>query len=106
MIPRLSDQNISDPILRASYYQMIREYIATHQSELIAYTVHEHDAYRYDLVSYRIYNTVALDWLIALVADRTDMIESLPVGQIIYLPKASYIRQSMRQFIDEIVQHD
>lgn len=101
-LSRLSDMNIEDDILRASYYQQVNEYINSTNSDLSEYDLKEDEAFRPDLVSYRFYGTAELGWLVCLICELDDVAESLPVGETIYLPEAAWVRRSMRQFMDEL----
>ncbi|MCG6387514.1 hypothetical protein K6U51_11825 [Vibrio fluvialis] len=101
-LSRLSDMNIEDDVLRAAYYQRVNEYINSTDSSLSEYDLKEDEEYRPDLVSYRIYGTVELGWLVCLVCDLDDVAEPLPIGETIYLPEAAWVRRSMRQFMDEL----
>ncbi len=101
-ISRLSDQNISDPILRAVFYRRIIAYVESPLSKVSEYTIKPDETYRPDLVSYRQFNTKELSWLVALVSDVDDVADPLPVGEVIYLPSAAWIRRELRAFIDEL----
>lgn len=101
-LSRLSDRNIKDPIIRAIFYQRILEHVNKGSSDLVTYTIKIDEEYRYDLASMRAFSTVDLDWLIALVAGNIDMSYPLPIGEPLKLPTASWIRQAMRDFIDEM----
>lgn len=101
-LSRLSDLNIEDDILRASYYQRVTQYLDSPSSSLTDYDLKIDEEYRPDLVSYRFYGTVELSWLVCLVCEVDDAADPLPVGETIYLPDAAWIRRSMRQFMDEL----
>ncbi|HHY0551852.1 TPA: hypothetical protein ACVU5P_004171 [Vibrio parahaemolyticus] len=101
-LSRLSDLNISDPILRGHFYLRILDYIKKGSSELISYTIKTDEEYRYDLASQRVFGTHSLAWLVALVAGNVDMSDALPVGETLKFPSAAWIRQDMRDFIDEM----
>ncbi|CAH0543005.1 hypothetical protein [Vibrio marisflavi] len=101
-IPRLSDQNISDPILRAHYYKIVNDYINSTSSELVTYIIQMSEEYRPDLVSYRVFGSKDLAWLVCLASDLDDTADPLPVGETIYMPTAAWIRRSMRQFLTDM----
>ncbi|MEB7891866.1 baseplate protein [Hafnia alvei] len=98
--PRLDDRCIADPIIRSFLH---REVIA--QSQLfdgsnITYTIKLDEAYRADLVAYRVYKNSALRWVVKLVAGHESEMESLPVGDDIILPPAAWIRDRVRHYAD------
>lgn len=99
-LPRLSDLNIDDPILRAHYYKIVTAYIDASDSDLATYEIKLDEEYRPDLVAYRALGTHDLAWLVSLACDVTDQAESLPVGEVVYLPYPVWIRRSMREFMD------
>lgn len=101
-ISRLSDQNIKDDILRCEFYRRVLDHVNKPQADLKQYTVRIDEAFRHDLVSYRIYGTVELSWLILLLNDLDDEAEPLTVGSSFFYPPAQEIRQIMRRFIDEM----
>ncbi|UTZ44581.1 hypothetical protein [Vibrio campbellii] len=100
-LSRLSDQNITDPILRARYYQRVIEYIDSPEADLKPYTFKPDEEYRPDLAAYRALGSADLDWLVALVCEVDDVANPLPVGLEYELPQAGWIRISMRAFMDE-----
>ncbi|EGQ7810299.1 baseplate protein [Vibrio parahaemolyticus] len=101
-LSRLSDLNITDPILRGHFYLRIMEYVKKGSSELTSYTIKIDEEYRYDLASQRAFGTPSLDWLIALVAGNIDMSYPLPLGETLKFPTPAWIRQDMRDFMDEM----
>lgn len=101
-ISRLSDLNIEDDILRAIYYRRVLSYVATIGADLFPYTIKIDEEYRADLVAYRSYGNSELRWVITLLTDIDDEANSLPVGDEIFLPTASWLRRDMRQFMDEM----
>lgn len=100
-LSRLSDRNIEDPILRASYYRLVLDYLNSKNAETIAYTIKMDEEFRADLASYRCYSTSELEWLFYLVCETVDPVDGIPVGETLTLPTASWVRRSMRQFMDE-----
>lgn len=101
-LPRLSDMNIKDDVIRASFYRRIIEYIRQPKAEITPYTIKPDEEYRPDLVAWRAFRTVELKWLVLLVADIDDEAEPLPVGSVLYFPSPQFVRQEMRRFLDEI----
>lgn len=101
-ISRLSDLQIEDPILRAVFYQRVMDYISVNFADLNPYTIKIDEAYRYDLASMRAFNSKELAWLVALVAGNADMTEPLPIGETLYFPSAAWVRQDMREFIEDM----
>ena len=101
-LSRLSDLNIEDPILRAHYYQRIIEHIESPSSDLKVHEIKINEEYRPDLVASRAFGSKELAWLVGLCCDVEDPMDPLPVGEKIYMPQASWVRRSMRQFMDEM----
>jgi hypothetical protein len=103
MLSRLSDLNIEDVILRASFYRRVIDYVESPLSEdLTTYTLKPDETYRPDLVSFRAFSTKELAWLVALVCDCDDMANPLPIGEQITLPSAVWVRRELRAFMDEM----
>lgn len=100
-LSRLSDLNISDPIIRSHYYQRIIQYIESPDAELTPYTIKTDEEYRPDLAAYRALGSAELDWLVALVCEVDDVANPLPVGLEFDFPMAGWVRISMREFMDE-----
>ncbi len=100
-ISRLSDLNIEDPVLRASYYRLVLDYLNEKDAETISYTIKLDEEFRADLASYRCYSSSELSWLFYLVCEVADPFDGLPVAEELVLPPAAWIRRSMRQFMDE-----
>ncbi|HIF9321694.1 hypothetical protein ACWU37_21250 (plasmid) [Photobacterium damselae subsp. damselae] len=101
-IPRLSDFNIEDDILRADFYRLILNEINKPDSTGIKHTITIDEAYRQDLVSNRIYNTPNLRWIVGLITGVEDEADPLPIGETFKFPSAMYVRREMRKFIDEV----
>ena len=100
---RLSELNIEDAIIRASFYNRIQRYLSNpaNNAELIKYTIKIDEKFRPDLISYRIYHDQNLDWLVALVCGIDDYRMPFPVGELIAVPSASWVRRNMREFMTE-----
>ncbi len=103
-LSRLSAYNIEDDILRGHFYRQVLEYIDTYDSDLVEYVIKQDEIYRRDLISYRVYGTPEVAWLIGLVAESDDDAEELTAGDTLTLPTAIWIRRAIRQFIDEFVE--
>lgn len=83
-LSRLSAEHIEDDILRAHFFAIVMEYVnRSGNTDLFEYTIRLDEVYRADLVSYRAYATVELDWLVSLVCDVDDPMNPLPVGETI-----------------------
>ncbi len=101
-LSRLSDQNITDDLLRAEFYRIVLSYMGTAGREVTTYTIKLDETYRPDLASYRAFGTKDLDWLICLICELVDPADELPVGEDIELPSAAWVRRAMRQFMDDM----
>lgn len=98
---RLSDMNIPDDLLRADFYAIVIKHIKDPSSDVVTRSIRPDEQYRPDLVSYRLYSTVELRWLVSLVCDVEDESEPLPVGETYRFPTSSWLRREMRRFINE-----
>ncbi|MCG3884123.1 hypothetical protein I3271_05435 [Photobacterium leiognathi] len=101
-LSRLSDLNIEDDILRADFYLRIMRYIKSPEATGIKHTIALDEPYRHDLVSYRIYKTVDLRWLVGLVCGVDDEAQPLEQGETYLFPSLIYVRREMRAFLDEM----
>lgn len=101
-ISRLSDLNIEDDVLRADFYQRVLQYINSPNAEVTVRVIRPDEEWRQDLVSSRLYATVELRWLVALICDVEDDADPLPVAESFKFPPSSWIRREMRRFIDEV----
>jgi hypothetical protein len=101
-LSRLSDLNITDPILRAGFYKRVIEHVESPLSDVKEYVLKPDETYRPDLASYRHYRTKELAWLVALVSDVDDVADPLPVGESVYLPSAAWVRRELRAYLDEL----
>lgn len=95
MLSRLSDLNISDPIIRNAMY---RELMASDKEDWVTRSIAVDEEYRPDLVSYRIYKTPVCRWVVLLMAGLTDELEALPVGSSLTYPPAHVIRKQIKSF--------
>lgn len=103
-LSRLSDLNIEDDILRADFYQIIIKYLSNSNRIVKAKVINPDEEWRHDLVSFRVYGTPDLRWMVGLICGVEDEAKPLPVGDLFYFPAATYIRREMRRFIDEVSQ--
>lgn len=94
-LSRLSDQNVSDPIIRNAMY---KELLTSNKDNWVSRAVSVDEEYRPDIVSYRVYGTAECSWLVLLVAGLSDELDSLPVGQELRYPPAHEVRQKIKQF--------
>ena len=105
-LSRLSDFNIKDDILRADFYLRIVRHINSANFSGVSYTISLDEAYRPDLVSYRLFKTADLRWLVGLVCGVDDEAEPLEVGSTYVFPNAVFIRREMRKFLNEMGLND
>lgn len=101
-LSRLSDQNIADPILRATYYQRVIDYSCDVESDLTDHVIKIDEAYRPDLVAHRALGNAELAWMVSLICEVDDVADSLPVGETFYFPSTGWVRRSMKEFMDEV----
>lgn len=99
-LSRLSDLNIKDDIIRAYLYRTIIDAINNLTVECANYEIKADEAFRADLVSYRIYGTVEAKWLVMLLCDVEQDFDPLPVGTDILFPPADFIREQIRHFAE------
>lgn len=97
---RLSDQNITDPILRGEFYRQVVEHLSDPTTKTTSIRVFPNEEYRPDLMAFRLYGDADLRWLVCLVCGVTDEADPLPVGDAFAFPPSTWLRQKMRQFID------
>ncbi|MEC6832975.1 hypothetical protein VXS06_14505 [Photobacterium toruni] len=100
-LSRLSDLNIKDDILRADFYLIILRYMNSPDATGIAHTIALDEAQRQDLVSYRIYKTPDLRWLVGLICGVDDESAPLEVGETYLFPSSMFIRREMRAFLND-----
>lgn len=88
-ISRLSDQNVSDSIYRGFLYD---EIIAGDIPNSIEYEIKPDELFRPDLVSYRIFATPDLAWMVLVAAGVDDPSSPMQFSQKLILPPASWVR--------------
>ena len=101
-LPRLSDFNITDDILRADFYLRIMRYIGSTDFSGVSYTITLDEQYRHDLVSYRLFGKTELRWLVGLICEVEDESDPLEVGQSYIFPSAVFVRRCMREFLNDM----
>lgn len=101
-LSRFSDQNIDDDVLRGVFYNRILAYVADPTAQVTKHDIKHDEEYRPDLVSYRLYNTPDLRWLVLLMCDVQDEADPLPVAETVSFPSSVWVRQAMRDFISEM----
>lgn len=100
-LSRLSDQNVTEPVIRSYLYRDLLTYV----NDLTKTGALQHDialdeAYRPDLVSFRVYQTTELRWLVGLVTDIEDEAKPLPVGRSFRFPPIPFIRERIRHYAE------
>lgn len=100
-LSRLSDMQIEDDVIRSMLYADVLALVADPgQSDVIAHDVLMDEKYRPDLVAYRVYGNPVMRWAVSLVADVEDEAEPLPVGVVLRLPTAAWVRERIRHYAD------
>jgi hypothetical protein len=96
---RLSDMSIEDDVERVTLYKQILSYLsnADNSDSIIKYEIKVDEETRPDLLSYRVYSTPDLRWLVMLVAGNDDEFAVIPAGFYIYLPPLSAVRSIIRE---------
>lgn len=101
-LSRLSCLNIDDDILRSYLFADVIEYSQDEtNTDAILYEIKPNDQYRPDLASFMAYGTVDLRWVISVVADVEDEADPLPVGTVLRLPPAAWVRERIRYHQEE-----
>ena len=95
MLSRLSNQNVTDPIIRNAMY---RDLLSSDKTDWITRSIAVDEEYRPDIAAYRLYGTPECRWLITLVAGLTDELEALPVGIPLLYPPAHEVRKKIKEF--------
>lgn len=97
-LSRLDNQQIIDPVLRSYLHRVVREKSLTYDLDLITHYIAVDEEYRPDLVSYRVYRTADLQWVITLVYGNEDPAAAMTPGREIRLPPLAWIREQIRHF--------
>lgn len=97
-ISRLSDEQITDIVIRSYLYKDILNAVRENAVSCTRYEIKEDERYRPDLVAYRVYGSVAGRWLVKLLCDTDDEENPLPVGSTILFPSIGYVRERIRHF--------
>jgi len=99
MISRLSPYNIKDTLRRGELYRDIRDGAKAKISGWMEYEIQQDERLSPELISYRVYGTDELKWLIVVIAELDDIREALPVGETIRLPGVVWVRQRIRHHV-------
>lgn len=100
-LSRLSELNVEDDILRAYLFSAVLAHVADGTNdELLEYEIRQDEAFRRDLAAYRVYGNADLRWVFSVVADVEDEADPLPVGTVLLLPTAAWLRETIRHFAD------
>lgn len=101
-LSRLSPLNVADDILRSYLFAAVLAHVNDgSQDEILEYEVRQDEAYRRDLAAGRVYGNADLRWVFSVVADVEDEAEPLPVGVVLRLPTASWLRETIRHFAED-----
>lgn len=100
-LSRLSDEQVTDPIIRSYLYRDILQAINNGTTPVTEYEIKQDEYFRPDLVSFRAYGTTDLRWLIKLLCDVDDEEDPLPAGSNIYLPEPAFVRDRIRHFAED-----
>ena len=101
-LSRLSPLNIEDDILRSYLFAAVLDYVEDESNrEILEYEIRQDEAYRRDLAAYRVYGSAELRWVFSVVADVEDEADPLPVGTVLRLPPAAWLRETIRHFAEE-----
>lgn len=100
-LSRLSELQIEDDVIRSMLYADVLALVASpSQTDVIQHDVLLDEAYRPDLVAFRVYGNPVMRWVVSLVADVEDEAEPLPVGEVLRLPSAAWVRERIRHYVD------
>jgi hypothetical protein len=101
MISRLSPENIVDELRRVPLYREIRERqgVAT-IDDWTEYEVQPNEELSADLISYNVYKTAELKWLILIAAKLDDMRGRIVAGTILVLPSKAWVRNRIKHYTD------
>jgi hypothetical protein len=94
----LDDRQIDDPIIRAYMRKVVLEMCNSYDENLTSHYVTSDEVYRPDLLSYRVYGTADLRWVVLLAGGVEDEAEGLAEGELLKFPPAAWIREQIRKF--------
>ena len=97
---RLSPYNIADDLIRAELYREIRDGAESQSEDWIEYEIQPDERLMPELVSYRVFGTDELKWVVLIVCSLDDFREPLEIGEKAWLPNLSWIRQRIRYYMD------
>lgn len=95
---QLSDENVTDLVLRAQMYKDILADIKSGAQAADTYFIKEDEIYRSDLIAFRFYGRFDLAWLVDLMSKREDIGEPHVFGMEILLPDSVYIRSKIKYY--------
>ncbi|MGL5226049.1 MAG: hypothetical protein ACRC8Q_12125 [Aeromonas sp.] len=88
-------------MIRSMFYADVLELSGNESDQdVIVYPLMLDEEYRPDLVSHRVYGTVAMRWAVSLIAGVEDQAEPLPVGTTLRLPSSAWVRERLRHYVD------
>ncbi|MCG7550967.1 hypothetical protein [Pseudoalteromonas sp. Of7M-16] len=93
-----SDQLIEDVMLRGRMYREIIADIRAGNINTTPHTVALDEVSRADLISYRVYKTPALEWLVDVLAHREDKRDNIEANTKLKFPELAYIRQMIIKY--------
>lgn len=100
-LSRLDNQLIEDPVLRSYLFRVIKEKADSYDTSLVRHYITEDETLRPDLVSYRVYGTKELQWVVTLLSGNEDPGAEMTSGTEIRFPALSWIREQIRHFADD-----
>lgn len=95
---QLSDENVSDLVLRAQMYKDILSDVESGVQAAQTHEVKEDEQYRSDLIAFRFYGRNDVSWLVDLMSSREDIAEPHVIGMKILLPESVYIRSKIKYY--------
>lgn len=100
-ISRLDNQQIEDPVLRSFLNRVVAEKASTYDTSLTRYYIKPDEEYRPDLVSYRVFGTKELQWVVTLLSGNEDPAAAMTIGHEIRFPSLTWLREQIRHFADD-----
>lgn len=99
-VSRISDEQVTDLVIRAYLYRHIIRALSRGEVDTQAYEIKHDEKYRPDLVSYRVYGTTEARWLVKLLCGIEDEETALPIGTVVRFPPVGFVRERIRHFAD------
>jgi len=97
-LSRLDNQQIADPIQRSYLHRVVRDKSLTFDLDLITHFIALDEQYRPDLVSYRVYKTPELQWMVTLIYGNEDPAAAMKAGTELRLPPLAWVREQIRHY--------